>query len=382
MYKYQSVKKLQNHLLMIKFNKILFQPGELVIDNVLHCGQAFRWVFHEDLRQYSASLNVGGKYRIVVVKQGKDNCIEYGTLDTIEEDVLRSFVESYFRLEVPLLDLFAKDWALRDSRLKSKAPLGVRILAQDPWETLVSFICSSNNNISRITKMCHALSSNYGDKLGVYNGVEHCSFPSSAQLLERASESELRTLGFGYRAKYIMGTAQKMQELAKGMLSDTPLLENWKKTLNYEQIRENFMGFPGVGPKVADCVCLSGMRLDHVVPVDVHIARIAQRDYRFVSRKRDLFQLQDMYKDMPITRRKINYELDSIRIMFKELWGDYAGWIQGIVFAQEIGKTLGATQEGTISKRKLEIEVKVEEKVGTEVVAMEIKRRITESVQS
>ena len=178
--------------------------------------------------------------------------------------------------------------------------------------------------------MCHNLCEHFGNKVGTLDGIDYYSFPTSEELCSRASEDKLRTLGFGYRAKYIIGTAAKMAS-DKQNLSETEYLSNLKDHLTYEQIREQFMSYPGVGPKVADCACLMGMKMDDVVPVDVHIARIAQRDYRFTPNKASLKELQEKYKDLPITRKKINYELDLIRIMFKEKWGEYAGWALSLI---------------------------------------------------
>lgn len=117
------------------------------------------------------------------------------------------------------------------------------------------------------------------------------------------------------------------------------------------------MSYPGVGPKVADCVLLmGGLGFDEVVPVDVHIARIASRDYNFSSAKQQHSVLQAEYKDLPLMRKKVNYELDVIRRKFQDLWGQYAGWAQCVLFAQEIGKTVGATtNDRVIMKRQLDI---------------------------
>ncbi|SCU98650.1 LADA_0H14488g1_1 [Lachancea dasiensis] len=347
---------------LLEFKCIKFTADELHLENVLQCGQAFRWVFHEKLGHYSTTLKVGDRFRIVVVKQSEKDCIQYASLgkDGSEEcAALYGFLKRYFRLEVPLGTLLKTEWLMRDSRFKHISPKGVRILAQDPWETLCSFICSSNNNIARITKMCHALSTEFGNLVGHYDGVDHYSFPTSRELTQRASEESLRVLGFGYRAKYIMATAKKIEH-ERLHLSDSEYLQSWKDNLEYEQIREKMMSFHGVGPKVADCVCLSGLQMDDVVPVDVHIARIAQRDYKFSAGKQDIMELQTRYRELPITRKKVNYELDVIRSRFKEKWGNFAGWAQGIVFAQEVGKTSGATSESTAIKRRLEFAVKIE----------------------
>lgn len=336
--------------------KITFKAGEVILRNSLHCGQAFRWVLQEESGVFYSTMRVGNGYDLVTLRQIDDSTVEYGCLNEQNMDSLGFLLHSYLRLDVSLTELL-KQWQSNDpDGFMNKTHRGVRVLMQDPWETLCSYICSSNNNISRITKMCHSLAINFGDEIGRFDGIAQYSFPSSDQLIGRASEEKLRELGFGYRAKYIMGTAELMA-LQKGSVSDTEYMLSWKTKgkMGYEEAKEKLMGFPGVGPKVADCVLLSGFALDEVVPVDVHIARIASRDYQFKSTKKETLDLQNKYRTLPLTRKKVNYELDILRVRFQELWGDYAGWAQCVLFAQEIGKTVGATStEMLVRKRQLE----------------------------
>lgn len=344
--------------MVLKYGQIALPKGELCLNNVLQAGQAFRWVFNESENRYATSMKVGNnnKYSVVVIRQPEDHILEFASLDgSCELKILRDHLIKYLRLDVPLQELHYLDWRKRDTRFEDITPHGMRILGQEPWETLVSFICSSNNNISRITRMCSNLCVHYGDKIGTMDSLDFYSFPTSDELAQKASESRLRELGFGYRAKFIIETAKKMvqDKTNGGFKSDTDFLEDLNSKLTYEQMREQLMSYQGIGPKVADCVCLMGLRMDQVVPVDVHVGRIAKRDYRFQCKKEQLKSLAERYKDLPITRKKINLELDSIRLMFLELWGPYAGWAQGILFTNEVGKTSGTTSTGEIKRRKL-----------------------------
>lgn len=364
---------------MLKFRQIIIAKNELYLKNVLQAGQAFRWVFNELKNHYSSTMKVGGRYLIVVLRQPSPEVIEYASPDeSLNHSALKEHLTKYFRLEVSLQELHSNDWLPKDSRFENFKPRGVRMLAQEPWETLVSFICSSNNNISRITKMCHSLSSNYGDKLGSFDSQDFYSFPSSDEIASKATEDELRKLGFGYRAKYIVETAKKMVQDKKerGFSDDTKFMQYLNSHMTYEQMREHLMSYTGIGPKVADCICLMGLCMDDVVPVDVHVARIAKRDYQFQVRKADLKELAKKYQSLPITRKKINMELDLIRMMFLEKWGTYAGWAQGVLFSNEIGKTSGVTTSGVIKRRKLEIKTVVGDvkdlKVKTEELGSEI----------
>lgn len=361
---------------MCKFARIKIAKGELYLENVLQAGQAFRWVFNEVKNYYSTTLKIGkeGRYHVVILRQPSPEELEYASLDDrCDLEVLKDHLVKYFRLDVSLHELHSKQWLPSDSRFKDFLPRGVRMLGQEPWETLVSFICSSNNNVSRITKMCHGLSANYGNKVGILDSLDYFSFPSSDEIAARASEEELRELGFGYRAKYIMETSKQMalDKKEKGFTDDTEFLEYMRSHMDYEQMREQLMTYTGIGPKVADCICLMGLRMDQVVPVDVHVGRIAKRDYQFQARKSDMKELADRYKSMPITRKKINLELDLIRLMFLEKWGPYAGWAQGVLFSNELGKTSGVTSTGVIKRRKLEIKVEPSHTLVTKEEEME-----------
>ncbi|AAS52810.1 AER127Cp [Eremothecium gossypii ATCC 10895] len=366
----------------MKFNRLIFPKGEIVLDHVLQCGQAFRWIWNHEKRYYSASMLLNDKlgYRIIVLKQPDQCSIEFSVAGNKDDDcsgAARQWLMRYLRMEVNLEALLA-EWQKADTRFIGKTHRGVRILRQEPWETLCSFICSSNNNIGRITKMCHALCSQYGSFLGELDGTPYYSFPTSKQLMEGASEDALRDLGFGYRAKYIMAAAEWMDSSKPAHMSDTEHLESWLDMISREEIRQRFMEVPGVGPKVADCVCLMGMQMDDHVPVDVHINRIAQRDYKFNASAAKIAALKARYKDLPSVRKKLNMELELVREMFIQKWGPYAGWAQGVLFAQEINKSDTATKQGPASNQEVAVaKRKVEEKdflheAGSEAAVVEV----------
>jgi N-glycosylase/DNA lyase len=138
------------------------------------------------------------------------------------------------------------------------------MLRQDPWENLVSFICSSNNNISRIGQMVDKLCINYGKHLGKLGEVEYYDFPPPSALTVAGVEAKLRELGFGYRAKYISNTAKiVVDERPKGWLDGLRKVE-------YKEAHAALLELSGVGPKVADCVCLMSLDKMEAVPVDTH----------------------------------------------------------------------------------------------------------------
>ncbi|MED6118659.1 8-oxoguanine glycosylase ogg1, variant 2 [Stylosanthes scabra] len=142
---------------------------------------------------------------------------------------------------------------------------GARVLRQDPFECLIQFLCSSNNNIGRITKMVDYVSS-LGTYLGIVEGFKFHAFPTLEQL-SLVSEEQLRKAGFGYRAKYIVGTVSALRLKPEGG-------EEWLRSLRELDLEEVICALctlPGVGPKVAACIALFSLDQHHAIPVDTHV---------------------------------------------------------------------------------------------------------------
>lgn len=144
-----------------------------------------------------------------------------------------------------------------------KVAQGLRVLRQDAWETVLSFILSANNNVGRIRTLVSALSRKYGTAVETRYGVAH-AIPTAEQL-SRATEAELRALGTGYRAPYLVETSQKV---AGGL--DLDALRN----VSYEEAHQVLVGLKGVGDKVADCICLFGLSHSCAFPVDIWVERL------------------------------------------------------------------------------------------------------------
>lgn len=214
-------------------------------------------------------------------EQSQDNRDANNTND----DTL-SLIKHYFNLSSNLTDLYSQ-WSSQDPNFRKKAPqfTGIRILRQDAWEALVSFICSSNNNILRISQMVEKLCVNYGSFIGTMDGRVYHDFPSPESLTSEGVEMSLRNLGFGYRAKYIYQTALIVaREREEGWLDSlrnpecpvfgTNPVPGGKIKIEgregYREAHEKLLELQGVGPKVADCVCLMGLGWGEAVPVDTH----------------------------------------------------------------------------------------------------------------
>lgn len=290
---------------------IMLDPNEVCLKKVLRCGQAFRWKCIDGI--YSCSI----KKRILLLKQN-DNILQYGSIPYMKDTI--SIITEYFNLGVNVNQLYKK-WCIRDHRFSkcSSSFQGVRILKQDPWETLISFICSSNNNVKRISKMCESLTIHYGTYLGEFQGINHYTFPLPADLAGDDIEQQLRDLGFGYRARFINQTAKMMIESP-----DTYKKLKSKKltTLTRSKCQDFLLKFPGVGPKVADCVALMALNKREVVPIDTHVYQIAKRDYHFHSKTKNKTMTKNVY--------------DEIQQFFIDLWGDYAGWAHSLLFAADL----------------------------------------------
>ncbi|KAL7663995.1 DNA-(apurinic or apyrimidinic site) lyase [[Candida] zeylanoides] len=305
------------------WSTIAVSPSELSLARVLRCGQTFRWKNIDDTWAFTLSD------RIVLLRQDNHHIHysavlgrESATSAKTQAETLQ-FIHDYFNLSTNLSSLY-EHWSRQHAAFgkgKKTSPFdqfaGIRILRQDPWETTVSFICSSNNNVKRISKMCDTLCTEFGTYINSYEGIDFYSFPTATKLAESsATEARLRSLGFGYRAKYIYQTAN----LLTSTLSVTEL--DALRSAPYAEAHSFLLQLSGVGPKVADCICLMALDKHDVVPVDTHVYQIAIRDYKF-SGKRDLK-----------TMNKKIYE--DIRRHFKEIFGEYAGWAQSVLFTSDL----------------------------------------------
>lgn len=220
-------------------------------------GQCFRF---ETLSPDSVRLTAMGR-RLTVQKTGADTF----RFDCDEQTFERVW-QPYFDLETDYAAIGARippeDAFLTEAYRFGE---GLRILRQDPWETLVSFIISQNNNIPRIRGAVEAICARWGTKACDADGT-YFLFPTARQL-SAATEAELRACGLGYRAPYLMKLAQ--EPFDAGALS----------ALEDDALRQALTSFTGVGPKVAQCVMLFGFHRMEAFPVDTWIRRALATRY-------------------------------------------------------------------------------------------------------
>ena len=176
---------------------------------------------------------------------------------------------------------------------------GIRLLRQDLWETLISFIVSQNNNIPRMKKIIEAICAGYGRSIDTPAGPMH-AFPSPQELC-RAEVEDLHELGAGYRDEYIHLAAKAV---AEGSLDLEGLCR-----MDTAEARKTLLAMKGIGGKVADCILLFGMHRTEVCPHDVWVKRIFSEKYHIEN----------------ITEKK-GYAFATPR------WGEYAGIAQQYLF--------------------------------------------------
>ena len=232
--------------------------GKILIKNIrnfdleqtLDCGQAFRWCKGEN----GVWHGIAGKKYIEIYKENNDIVI----LNSTKED-FENFWYDYFDLECDYGKII-NDLST-DDILKSACSYGsgIRILRQEPWEALCSFIISQNNNIPRIKGIIERLCENFGEKCG-----NMYTFPDAEKIADLSVE-DLSILKCGFRARYIIDAAKKV---ASGHINLEQL-----KSIDTDSAREKLMSITGVGPKVADCTLLFGLYRIDAFPKDVWIKR-------------------------------------------------------------------------------------------------------------
>ena len=148
---------------------------------------------------------------------------------------------------------------------------GLRVLNQEPWETLISFIVSQNSNIPKIKGSIGAICHIYGERLGRFENRDLYAFPTIRQLAAARVE-DLETCKIGYRAQYIAETARQVDVDGGAFLATA-------SSVSAEKAEEYLMSLSGVGPKVAHCVMLFSMKMTDIFPVDVWVARAMNRLY-------------------------------------------------------------------------------------------------------
>ena len=231
--------------------------------HIFECGQCFRWDEESD----GSYTGIVGKNVINVNKV--DTTIQFSSFGA---NNLEELVTNYFDLNRDYEKIKSKLSKI-DSYLANSIEYGsgIRILNQDLWETIISFVISANNNIPRIKGIINKISKAYGEEIE-WNGVKYYTFPT-AEKLANATVADLRNLGLGFRDVRVYETTHKIlnKEVDLDKLHEEP---------NTQKVRDSLLTLSGVGPKVADCILLfSTLKRFDVFPIDVWVRRVMNELY-------------------------------------------------------------------------------------------------------
>lgn len=243
------------HMIFENGNVVLKDCDNFDIELTLDCGQSFRWVKNED----GIWCGIAGGNYLKLKQEGEDV-----TLYNTSPELYNDFWKTYFDLERDYKGIIAR---YDDESLKTAcmAYPGIRILKQDEWEAICSFIISANNNIPRIKGIIERLCENFGEK------TEYgYTFPS-AEKIAKLQVEDLSVIRSGFRAKYIIDAAQKI-------FSKEVDIEKIKE-LPFDAAKTELLKIKGVGEKVAQCALLYGFGRIEAFPVDVWVKRIVEELY-------------------------------------------------------------------------------------------------------
>ena len=224
--------------------------------DIFDCGQCFRWNKQED-GSYTGIF----RKNVINVQKQKNTIIFKGICD----GEIKEIVEDYFDLKRNYEEID------ENVKLSIKYGEGIRILNQDLWEMIISYIISANNNIPRIKGIIERLSKTYGQEIE-WNGEKYYTFPTPEELKDVTVE-DYRKLGTGFRDI-------RLYETVHMILDKKVNLEEMQNNSNTLEVREQLLTLSGVGPKVADCILLfSTLKRFEVFPIDVWVRRVMNELY-------------------------------------------------------------------------------------------------------
>lgn len=268
-------------------------PDYFDLDQIFNCGQNFRFDQKRDGSYCGVALG-----QTLHLKQQDNTLILYDTDEKTYEEIWMT----YFALDV--------DYGMIRKQLDTDLPMhralaygyGIRILKQDLWEMIVTFLISQNNNIPRIKKIVTALCITFGSPAVIEQEILF-TFPTPQQL-SFVTEAALKSIGLGYRAPYLTDAVRTVSD-------DASFLQQLVSLPTCEA-REKLMRIKGIGGKVADCILLFALARYEVCPHDVWVKRIFENTYGITG----------------ITEKK-GYALAE------DKWGEYAGIAQQFLFHYE-----------------------------------------------
>lgn len=260
-------------------NIIITEQADFELSHIFDCGQCFRFNAQPD----GSYLGTAFGSTIRISKQGKAIILHNTSMESFNE-IWRGF-----------LDLDRDYGKIKETLTADNDPVmqqavgyggGIRILNQELWETMISFIISASNNIPRIKKIIELLCSTFGDA-HEYEGKTYYSFPTPEKIAELSLE-DLSVIRAGFRDKYILAAA-------KGVVSGEIDLDEIK-SLPTPQAKKALMNIYGIGNKVSDCILLFGLARCDAFPVDVWIKRVMEYCY-FGNETQSIKTISEFAKD-------------------------------------------------------------------------------------
>lgn len=278
----------------------------LNLNYTLTSGQAFRWRLDEE-----GFWGAPVKGQIIRIREDDSDGFVW---QTYPDENNFDLVRSYFRLDDDVEQIYHTISKADPNVARLVAQYrGLRFLRQEPEETILSFVCSAANSIPRIMVAVEKLSEKYGSFIGEMAGRKYYSFPPASVLAGTSVDDLANTASLGFRGANLNRVAGQLVQKGPDWL---PSLRD----MDYRSVRAELMSLQGIGPKIADCVCLFALDKDEAVPVDTHIRQVAARLY-----------LSDM-KAKSVTAGVY----DKVINAFQERFGKLAGWAQQFLYMEDI----------------------------------------------
>lgn len=260
-------------------NELILKIECFNLKYTLECGQCFRWK-EIDQNEYVGVI----KDRVIKIKQ-LDNIL---IIKSNNNDNLEAVIKYYFDLNTDY-KLIENTISKIDENVEKavKNTTGIRILNQDFFETLMSYIISANNNIPRISKSVNLISEKYGKKV-VFENNEYYLFPTPEKL-KNVTEEDFKKCGVGFRARYL-------KHAVEDILNNKLDIKNIENISTYE-LKKKLLTIMGVGPKVADCILLFSCKRSEVFPIDVWVERVMTnlyfKEYGGAMKKKEILEYAD-----------------------------------------------------------------------------------------
>jgi len=276
------------------------------LEHTLNCGQLFRW---KKLRGWWYGVVEG---KVIKVKQISGKLL----FQTFPEMVEPNFLQNYFRLNDNLPRILSK---INKDEYVGKAIQrfrGLRIIRQELWECLISYICATNTNIPAIKNMLLNLSKRFGRKI-IFEGQDFYAFPKPSDLAD-VDIKQVKMCKLGFRAERVLKTSRIIHNKEFDLETLTKL--------DYNEAKNQLLSLSGVGQKVADCVLLFSLDKLQAFPVDVWMKRVILEFYP------NSFE-ESFVEKLSRRRTLTSSEYQTISSFGRTYFGEYAGYAQEYLFA-------------------------------------------------